>query len=133
MIILSVARAAKRFGNLEVVGLSQRFDDIVDDSSTSDADDDDNSVSSASSVEDKTESDDGDNDVGQVQVLLDYYTMLNWGGRRLLLVEQDGSSLSIPLSVWPFVFERASQQDGIDCAANVLFYLLRWGPVLWAK
>jgi hypothetical protein len=57
---------------------------------------------------------------------LEYYTALNWGGRRLL---QEINTTNIAL--WPLVLERASKYDGgTDRVANILYYLLRGGPAL---
>jgi hypothetical protein len=56
---------------------------------------------------------------------LEYYTALNWAGKRLL---QEISNTSIAL--WPLVLERASKYERMDRVANILYYLLRGGPAL---
>ena len=55
---------------------------------------------------------------------IDYFTSLNWGGRRLL---QDTHA---NVALWPAVLERACKQDGMDRAANILYHLLQGGPAV---
>ena len=56
---------------------------------------------------------------------LEYYTALNWGGRRLL---QEINNIDI--AVWPLILERAGKYGRMDRTASILYYLLRGGPAL---
>jgi hypothetical protein len=59
---------------------------------------------------------------------IDYYTALNWGGRRLL---QQNNHNNVNVALWPTVLERSSKYEmGMDRVANILYHLLRFGPVL---
>jgi hypothetical protein len=70
----------------------------------------------------------------QLLDLVNYYTVLNIGGRRLLSCSDVSSSRDVPLGVWPLALEKAQQK----CLAarsdplipDALFHLLRQGPAL---
>jgi hypothetical protein len=68
---------------------------------------------------------------------LQWYTHLNWGGRRLL-EDQDAR---VPLGLWPLLLARVNrnQNQNQTChhdrrnVPSVLFYLLNRGPVLFER
>jgi Ran GTPase-activating protein (RanGAP) involved in mRNA processing and transport len=67
---------------------------------------------------------------------LQWYTHLNWGGRRLLQ-DQDAR---VPLGLWPLLLARVNQNQQQKYHAHdqrnvpsVLFYLLNRGPVLFER
>ena len=58
-----------------------------------------------------------------------YYTLLNRGGRKLLLSDQR----TVPIGLWPFLLDRARRishtTEGAG-AHDIIFYMLQ-GPALW--
>jgi hypothetical protein len=65
---------------------------------------------------------------------IDYLLALNYGGRRLLVKEEEEaeqSAVIVPLGLWPLVFERA-QYCQPSLRASVIFYLLQ-GPAVFGR
>jgi Leucine Rich repeat len=78
---------------------------------------------------------------------IEYFSTLNWGGRRLLLLQSSSGGCSIdhgahdqtgtstvPSSVlWPLVLERANKYAAMDRVANIIYCLLRGSPTLFNR
>jgi hypothetical protein len=63
---------------------------------------------------------------------IDYLLALNYGGRRLLVKEEEEqSAVIVPLGLWPLVFEHV-QYCQPSLRASVIFYLLQ-GPAVFGR
>jgi hypothetical protein len=80
---------------------------------------------------------------GTISDEIEYYSTLNWGGRRLLLLQSrsidndahDKNAMSTAPSIvlWPLVLERANKYAAMDRVANIIYCLLRGGPTLFNR
>ena len=67
--------------------------------------------------------------VYESNAILGHIRKLNWHGRRYLI---DTSTKSVPLSLWPLVFENVNNSECCDDKSSVIYEFLK-GPAFAAR